>query len=213
MSNKLPLPPDDAPLPAASNPERRLLIRAALASGPVVASLASSRVLGASRCTAPSQTMSAAASIDARHRNQIGSCNGAKASVWADQSYPDTPGFKRSVVAFHSIFTKGLVSGVNRFVVLNNPNKGLSFQEVLNLGGKGGSAVAYAMCAAVLNVYAGRVSFPVGGVVSVNKMVGQLQQVWAGWISSGYRPYAGAPVWSDADILNYFYSQGIVAQG
>lgn len=184
---------------------RRKLIRAGLATGPVIATLASPSVFAAD-CVAPSQTLSAAKS----HTVQLGSCSTPDTTTTWKTRLGNTNCTAQEAVwrdtKFHSVFTQQSGStGCSMYKTTSGGAVAMSFYEVLSLTDtSAGVQVARQFVAAYLNVCANKVLFPVGGVTSQTKTAEALVDMWNEWALKGsYTPYSGASPWDSTKVTHY----------
>lgn len=198
---------DDAT--ARRNAGRRRLIRGGLAAGPVILTLGSQPVFGTGlKCVAPSQTLSAAAS----HTGQVGSCSCYPVSHWKSTGYSWPSGCDRNNLKYHDVYVEQGGAGCS-FFTTSNGYTGQVAQTMYNVlcTTDSVSETARLLSCAYLNIRAGKVSFPVGGVVSQTKMINSMQEIWREFVLNGYyEPFAGKK-WYAADIKNYLISQGMAA--
>ncbi|MDB5802507.1 MAG: hypothetical protein JWL63_3446 [Rhodocyclales bacterium] len=192
---------------AAMSEARRKLIRAGLATGPVIATLASPSVF-AIDCVAPSQTLSAAKS---HATTQLGSCSapdscdtwksrlGNSGCTAQEATWRDTK--------FHTVFTQQSGStGCHMFKTgSNGVATPMSFYEVLALtDSSSGVQIARQFVAAYLNICANKVLFPVGGSSTQAKSAQAVVDMWNEWaIKGSYTPYAGATAWDGTKVGHY----------
>jgi hypothetical protein len=196
---------------ATMSEARRRLIRAGLASGPVVATLASPSVFAAD-CVAPSQTLSAAKS----HTGQLGNCGTLDtADTWKSKigaaACPDAtctaPNKALRDTSFHGIFTQQ--SGADGCRMYKTGVGGvatpMTFGEVLDLpNSSNGVLIARQFVAAYLNIMVKNNMFPVGGITSQAKSAQAIVDMWTEWASkSSFTPYAGAVAWDGTKVSYY----------
>jgi hypothetical protein len=196
-----------SPKLAAMSEARRKLIRAGLATGPVVATLSSPSVFAAD-CVAPSQTLSAAKS---HATTQLGSCSlPDTADTWKARLTNPACSAQEAVwrdTVFHNVFTQqGSGPGCRLFKTgSNGVATPMTFKDVLaQTSGVTGIQISRQFAAAYLNVCANKVLFPVGGTSSQAKTAQALVDMWSEWATKGtYTPYAGASAW-DATKVSYY---------
>jgi hypothetical protein len=191
------------PEPATMSAARRKLIRAGLATGPVIATLASPSVFAAD-CVAPSQTLSAAQS----QTTQLGDCEpGFTSATWtsnlANLSYTG-PGAGLRNKIFHDVFVQQGSSPATR-MFKSSPTTGvatpMTFLEVLQDPSRD---VAREFVAAYLNIFTKNIQFPVGGIKSQLASLQAIVDMWNEWAVKGsYTPYAGATPWL-GDKIKYY---------
>ncbi|MDB5812969.1 MAG: hypothetical protein JWN23_86 [Rhodocyclales bacterium] len=196
-----------SPERAAMSDARRKLIRAGLATGPVVATLASPSVF-AIDCVAPSQTLSAAKS---HATTQLGNCSTpSSAATWQGTLGGSSLSSQQITwrdMKFHSIFTQQ--SGLSGCYLYKTSSSGvatpMSFYEVLCLTDPAtGVQIARQFAAAYLNVCANKVLFPVGGTTTATGTGQALIDMWNEWAVKGsYTPYAGAAPWDSTKVSHY----------
>lgn len=188
---------------------RRRLIRAGIAAGGVMAAapvMATNTPGVLKACAAPSATLSGAQS-----HSQAGSCQGQSPGYWQNSSKPNPPGVDRNVATFHSLFIAG-GAGKSFYKSNGGTSVQMTLMNVLNLqGNEDLEKVAFHITGAYLNIMAGWVQFPVGGVPNdKNLMIQSIQTIWSEWVQKGYyEPFAGTK-WGGTEIKNYLISQGIV---
>jgi len=195
---------------AAMSEARRKLIRAGLATGPVIATLASPSVF-ATDCVAPSQTLSAAKS---HSTTQLGSCSTPDScETWKSNLGPTCTGQYKTWrdTLFHNVFTQQ--SGATGCRMYKTGTGGvatpMTFGEVLNLtDSAAGVQIARQFVGAYLNVCANKVLFPVNGSTTQAKTAQAVVDMWNEWALKGsYTPYGGASAWDGTKVshyLNYF---------
>ncbi|MEC5384290.1 hypothetical protein VVD49_01075 [Uliginosibacterium sp. H3] len=195
-----------SPEPAKMSDARRKLIRAGLASGPVVATLASPAVF-ATDCVAPSQTLSAAKS---HGTTQLGNCSTADScDTWKSKLGNTNCSAQEAVwrdTLFHNVFTQqGSASGCRMYKTTSGGAAPMSFYEVLSLSNSTtGIQVARQFVAAYLNVCAGKVKFPVDGIASQAGTAQAVVAMWSEWATkNSYTPYAGASAWDGSKVSHY----------
>ncbi len=192
---------------AATSEARRKLIRAGLATGPVIATLASPSVFAVD-CVAPSQTLSAAKS---HATTQLGNCSTPdSAATWQSRlggSSLTTQQVGWRDMGFHSIFTQQ--SGLSGCRMYKTSSTGvatpMSFYEVLCLTDPStGVQIARQFAAAYLNVCNNKILFPVGGTTSQAGTGQALINMWNEWAVQGsFTPYAGATAWDSTKVSHY----------
>lgn len=192
---------------ASMSEARRKLIRAGLASGPVIATLASPSVF-ATDCVAPSQTLSAAKS---HATTQLGSCSlPDSCDTWKSRLGNYSCSFQEAVwrdTKFHDVFTQqGSATGCHMFKTgSNGVATPMSFYEVLSLTDTAsGVQIARQFVAAYLNACSNKVLFPVGGSTTQAKTAQAIVDMWNEWALKGsYTPYAGAVAWDGTKVMHY----------
>ncbi|WP_345532328.1 hypothetical protein [Viridibacterium curvum] len=187
------------------NEARRKLIRASLATGPVIATLASPSVFAAD-CVAPSQTLSAARSHAAtklgncktpdscdtwKSRLDMDNCATTQHNVWRDTK-------------FHDAFPQQSGRpGCTQVKIVSGVATPRTFRDVLK-DTSTDNAIARQFVGAYLNVCNG-VLFPVGGYTNDQARCAQaLADMWSEWATKGtYSPYAGATAWDSTKVSYY----------
>jgi len=192
-----------SPEPATMSEARRKLIRAGLATGPVVATLASPSVFAAD-CVAPSQTLSAARS----HTTQLGSCEtGSSSATWtsnlANPSYTGACAGLRTK-PFHDVFIQQGGNSATRMYksdATTGVAKAMTFLEVLQDSSR---VMAREFLAAYLNICSKNILFPVDGIKSQATSAKAIVDMWNEWAVKGsYTPYSGATAWDATKIKFY----------
>ena len=189
------------------NDGRRKLIRAGMATGPVIATLASPSVFAVD-CVAPSQTLSAAQS---HATTQLGSCSAPDTvGTWTNTLGSPHCTTQQAVwrdTKFHDVFTQqGGAPGCRMFKQGSNGTATpMSFYEVLCVSSPdSGTQISQQFVAAYLNVCANKVMFPVGGISSQSTTAKALVDMWNEWASMGsYTPYSGAASWDGTKVSYY----------
>ncbi|HSD38088.1 MAG TPA: hypothetical protein VLC92_11315 [Rhodocyclaceae bacterium] len=189
-----------SPEPVTMSEARRKLIRAGLATGPVIATLASPSVL-AVPCIAPSIPGSVAQS----QATQVGDCElGFTSAQWtsnlANLSYTG-PGAGLRNQNFHDVFVQKGTSPATRMYTTTGVAKPLTLLQVLQDPTRD---VAREFVAAYLNIRTKNIQFPVGGVKSQQASLQAIVEIWNDWALKGsYTPYATAKPWF-GDKIKYY---------
>jgi hypothetical protein len=189
----------------ANGDARRKLIRASLATGPIIATLTSPSVF-ATECVAPSQTLSAARSHAA---NQLGNCKPADScDTWKGRLDKDPCASSQHTLwrdtKFHSVFVQQSGKpGCSQIKIVSGVATLRTFREVL-VDTSANNTVARQFVGAYLNVCNG-VLFPVGGFQNDQARCAQsLVDMWNEWATKGsYTPYAGASAWDQTKVSHY----------
>lgn len=202
--HQTPQAPQDV-APAAQDDTRRKLLRASLATGPVIATLASPSVF-AGECVAPSQTLSAARSHGA---TQLGNCKTPEScDTWKGRLDKNTCDTTQHTVwrdtKFHAAFPQQSGRpGCTQVKVVSGVAQPRTFRDVL-CDTSADNAIARQFVGAYLNVCNG-VLFPVGGTAGDQARCAQaLADMWGEWATKGsYSPYAGATAWDATKVGHY----------
>lgn len=195
-----------------SSEARRKLLRAGIASGPVIATLASPSVF-ATDCVAPSQTLSAAKS----HTGNLGTCTSpGSCSYWKTRlggSSCTSQEISWRDMKFHDIFIQqSSATGCRMYKTVGGVATKMSFYEVLCLTDtSAGTVLAQQFCAAYLNICDNKILFPVAGVKTQARCAQSVTDLWGEWVNKGsYTPYAGATPW-DSSKINYYLTNFVPA--